>query len=223
MKNSLDRFFYKEYEDEINANLLENNYAFPRNEVLNYIRELNDLDISEYLSWLDNNFTMTVITIEDAVQYSSINVVTNQISEKMISAGDSGYTHLQIGKILQDDGLDRTDGTYTKYGENHAKTAAYLGYLYSLNRCYYVSCIGYVINELSEYEQGKLFARLMVRTNLFKTVYYLSKSGMVNMREVFDMLSEKTYVRRRSNIKMFFQKLVSNENKCLTIADKIKF
>ena len=221
MNNSIDIFFRKEFENEVNINLLENDYVFPAEKVLEYIGIINETDIHTYFKWLDNNFSTTMIDVEDAVQYSSFDDVIRNVSEKMIIAGDVGLSHLQIGKILQDDGKVRKDGAYTKYGENHAKTACYLGYLFSLRKSYYVSAIGYVIDDLSFEDQSKLFARLFVRTNLFRMVYYLSKSGEVNLRKVFDMLSEKTYIRRRSNIKMLFQKLVEVEPESAKVVNRI--
>lgn len=139
-----------------------------------------------------------------------------------MEAGNKGFTHLEIGKLLQNDGVSRNDGAYTKYGENHAKTATYLGYLFSIKRFYYVSAIGYVLSKLSVEEQEKLFVRLLLRTNLFKTVFYLVKNGNVSMRDIFDMLSEKTYIRRKNNIYYFFQKL-KNEKSCIKILESITY
>lgn len=221
MKNSLDIFFSKSLEDETNTYLLENDFVFPHEEILEYIKELINIDISDYLLWLDQHFGTIILSVEDAIQYSNFEDATVRIVEKLISAGDLGYSHIEIGKFLQNDGITRKDGANTKYGENHAKTAQYLGYVFSINRCYYVSSVGYILNELSGEEQDKLFARLFIRTNLFKTVYYLSKSGNVCLRDIFDMLSEKTYIRRRSNIKFLFQKLTSKEQICTDITNKI--
>lgn len=223
MSNNINDFFTKDLENELNINLLEKDYQLPTERLLQYVKRINDIEIKSYLAWLDDNFSTTIIEVEDAVQYSNFDDVVSSISKKMIDAGDEGLSHLQIGKLLQDDGIVRKDGAYTKYGENHAKTATYLGYLFSLKKSYYVSSLGYIIEALDAEEQNKLYARLFIRTNLFKTIYYLSKSGEVHLREVFDMLSEKTYIRRRSNIKMLFQKLMEIEPDCSEIANKIVY
>ena len=222
MDNIIDLFFSKQYENDLNTRILENEYVLSIKGVLAYILEINEIGVEEYMQWLDTHFCSAYLTTEDAIQYSSFNDVTKRIAEVMINAGDEGYSHLEIGKLLQDDGIDRSEGTYTKYGENHAKTATYLGYLFSIKRCYYVSAIGYVLSELSSEEQEKLFIRLFLRTNLFKSVYYLAKNGKISMREVFDMLSKNTYVRRRSNIKFFFQKL-NGENCCKAFLENITY
>ena len=222
MDNQLNLFFSKKYENDINFRMLENDYYFPANDVLSYIRELNEICVDEYVQWLNDHFCTTILSIEDAIQYSNFEDATKKVVEVIIEAGNKGFTHLEVGKLLQNDGVIRTDGAYTKYGENHAKTATYLGYLFSIKRFYYVSAIGYVLFKLSLEEQEKLFVRLFLRTNLFKTVYYLAKNGNVSMRDIFDMLSEKTYIRRKSNIYYFFQKL-KNEKSCIKIIESITY
>lgn len=222
MDNQLNLFFTKTYENDINFRMFENDYYFPANDVINYIRKLNEISVDEYVQWLNEHFCTTILSTEDAVQYSNFEDATKRVVEVIMEAGNKGFTHLEIGKLLQNDGVSRNDGAYTKYGENHAKTATYLGYLFSIKRFYYVSAIGYVLSKLSVEEQEKLFVRLLLRTNLFKTVFYLVKNGNVSMRDIFDMLSEKTYIRRKNNIYYFFQKL-KNEKSCIKILESITY
>lgn len=223
MENRLDDFFTKKFETDINKCILEKNYIFPQEKMLEYVREVINTDILKYFDWLASHFTCSVLSINDAVQFSSFEDATKRIVEKMIRAGDEGYSHIQIGKFLQDDGSWRTDGAYTKYGENHAKTASYLGLLFALNKCYYVSSVGYMLDSLTKDQQEKLIARMFVRTNLFKSIFYLSMNGKVCLRELFDFISEATYVRRRSNIKKLFQELENVEIRSTSIINKIIF
>lgn len=221
MENSIDCFFLKTFEDEVNRRLLHKDFILSVDKVIGYIKHINSTEIKTYLLWLDEHFSLVTLGIEDAVQYSNFDVATYSVVEKMIMAGDIGYSHLEIGKMLQEDGKKRTNVAYIKYGENHVKTARYLGYVFSLRNFYYVSALGYVLDRLDDIDRKKLYARLFVRTNLFKTIYYLSKSGEVPLRRVFDMLSDTTYIRRRSNIKMLFEKLVEEEPDCEEIIRKI--
>lgn len=223
MNDIVSKFFSKEIENDINNRLLENNYVFPSNMMHEYLEEIINIDIEDYFVWLDNHFSSCLFSIDDAVQYSDFEDATFRIVVKLLEAGDEGYSYIQIGKMLQDDGIVRTDWAYRKYGENHAKTASYLGYLFSINRVFYVSAIGYSLNQLTETEQKKLFARLFIRTTLFKTIYYLTKSDKVYLRELLDMLTHQTYLRRRSSIKKLYKNLVVAEPSCLEIVDKIVF
>ena len=129
MQEMLSLFYSKSYENEINELMLDKTYSFEQAEIVRYARQLIDIPVEEYIKWLDNSFSGLSISYEDAVQYSKLDDATDNIVRYMIDAGDMGYTHVEIGKLLQNDGVERTSGTDTKYGENHAKTAKYLGYL----------------------------------------------------------------------------------------------
>ena len=216
-------FFSCQLESDINMKLLENDYCFPSDVMHKYVNDLISIDIDEYYRWLDDHFSTALFSIDDAVQYSDFNDATNSIVYVLIAAGDQGYSYITIGKMIQNDGVERTEWAYRKYGENHAKTAAYLGYLFSISRYSYVSSIGYALKGFNEVEQSKLFARLFIRTTLFRTIYYLSKSGNVDLRELLDMLTDQTYLRRRSSIKKLFKHLVQAEPKCVETYNKIVF
>lgn len=223
MDDTISLFFSKQLETQINHQLLEKSYVFPSERMHNYAIELINTNIDDYFTWLNDHFSSGLFSIEDAVQYSSFNDATNRIVERMLESGDEGYSYIQIGRLIQNDGVPRTEWAYRKYGENHAKTAVYLGYLYSINRVCYVSSIGYTLRQLTEVEQKKLFARLFVRTTLFKTIYYLSDSNNVDLRNLLDMLTDQTYLRRRSSIKKLYKNLVEAEPTCLEIVNRISF
>ena len=223
MDNIFKEFFSHQYEEDINIRLLENDYVFPQDMFHNYLSDLIEIDIREYFRWLDEHFSASVLSIDDAVQFSDFHDATSGIVEALLSAGDYGYSYIEIGKKLQNDGISRTEWAYRKYGENHAKTATYLGYLFSINRCCYVSAIGYSLSSFTDTEQMKLFARLFTRTTLFKSIYYLTRSGIVDLRELFDMLTRETYIRRRSSIKKLYKNLILAEPECNEIFKRIDF
>ena len=106
-----------------------------------------------------------------------------------------------MGKLLQDDGKERTDAAYVKYGENHSKFAKELGLAFELCNTYYLSGVGYIYLELTEEDKERLLMRLMIRSTLIKRLYQASQNGTVNLREFLYMLADSTYLRRKSNIK----------------------
>lgn len=211
MKLILNDFFNKSFESEINKSLQELSYEFSEIEILHYLRSIISIDITEFLTWIDLNSFITIDS-SDMPQLSDYNDAFYNVVYKLREAGDKGFRYIEIGQMLQNDGVVRNDMANRKYGENHAKAAEYLGFLYSLHYHYYVSCIGYVIDKLSPDELKKLYVRLFIRTNLFKAIYIFSKSGVLNFRLLFDMLSDKTYKRRLSSTKYMINSLnLSNE------------
>ena len=122
-----------------------------------------------------------------------------------------GLNFQEIGRLLQDDGIERKVGAYVKYGENHTKTAQTLGLAFELCNTYYLSGVGYIFIELNEEDREKLLTRMILRSKLFTRMMQASVNGKVNMREFLYMLSDSTYVRRRSNVKKMMGYLIQSD------------
>ena len=216
-------FFNKTFENEINNKLQELSYAIPKEEILKYIRSIINLDVAEFLQWIDKNNFFTIDST-DMPQLSDFNAAFYDVVYKLKNAGDKGFRYVDIGILLQNDGVKRKDMANRKYGENHAKASEYLGYLYSLHYHYYVSCIGYILEFLNNDEKEKLFNRLLIRTNLFRAIYLFSRKRRVNFRMLFDVLSAQTYKRRLEGTKLMLSKLTKNkEYNFAQILDKIDY
>ena len=57
MNDLLTTFFNKSYENSLNEKLQELSYIFPKQEVYNYVKKIINLEIIEFLNWIDfNNF-----------------------------------------------------------------------------------------------------------------------------------------------------------------------
>ena len=223
MYTILDDFHYKTLENDINKEIVFYDYKLPENEILNYVHELIDIDIEQFLNWQSKNYTSIRISSNDMVQFSSFSDVL-RISNEMIKNKDKGIKWKEAGSILLNDGIQRKNGALVKYGENHLKTSEYLGYIFSLENTYFVSCIGYINKKLNDEEKSKLLTRLIIRTNLFRIIYVFQKNGEVELRKIFDMLSDSTYRRRLSNVRKLFDILLkSNEYDFSKIISKIKY
>lgn len=221
MNNLLDDFFNKTTESEFNQNLQELSYNLPKSNVLDYIRAIINIPIIDFLDWIDCH-TFVTIDSSDVPQLSNYEDAFYNIVNILIENGDTGYRYIEMGKMLQNDGVVRNEIADRKYGENHAKAAEYLGYLYSLKFYYYVSCLGYCVNDLDDSEKKRFFVRLLLRTNLFKFVYLCTKNGPMEMSRALDILSPSTYRRRLSSLKLVLNSLKeSNEYNFNTILKNI--
>ena len=220
----LDTFFSKQFENKINMKMMNYDYMVPINDINEYIQKIINIPIIDFVNYVKDNYLNdeVILSSKDAIQFSSFVNTNKNILLKIKMKGDKGFQFKDIGKFLLDDNIPRKDGAYTKYGENHAKTAEYFGLLYNLKNTYFLSCIGYVYNNLTEDDQTKLLTRLILRTNfLIKIVLILQKNNC-NMREIFSMLSDSTYYRRKSNIKFIIKYLITN-NIELIFLDNIQF
>ena len=82
-----------------------------------------------------------------------------------------------------------------------SKTAEALGLLYELTRTYFVSCIGEIYLTLNDEDKKKLNTRLFLRNKFISRLIKVTANGKVDARQFLYMLSDATYVRRKSNLK----------------------
>jgi hypothetical protein len=104
------------------------------------------------------------------------------------------------------------------------KTAEALGLLYELTHTYFVSCIGTIYLNLNEEDRKKLNVRLFLRNKFIARLIKATASANVDARQFLYMLSDATYIRRKSNIKCIFRYLQeSNEYDFSSLIERIIF
>lgn len=213
MDNVLNSFMSKELDNEYNSKLLDKDYVFSESDFMYVVEHLCSVKETEFLEWTHQHIYNFSFGTEDIIQFSSLDNATKKICLVLLEHGDTGFRHIEIGKMLQNDGLSRTDNCNTKYGENHSKTASILGLLFAIKKYYYVSCFGRIINCLDDEKYNKLLIRLIIRTNLFRAIYLMSMNeGNINLRTVCSSISDKTYTRRKSNIATILDILKSSND-----------
>ena len=199
MNDIVSVFFSMEYEKKINKDILFCKYnASP---VKTYVDELNNIPLIRYVSFIEKLSNKEKITPRDVFQFSDFNNATDGLCKKIIGKDKHGLKFIDVGKMLLDDGEVRKDGAYTKYGENHIKTAEMLGLAFELCKAYYLSGLGYVYIQLDDISKEKLIHRLILRNKLIVRLYQAAMNGKVNVRDFFMVLSDSTYIRRRGNVK----------------------
>ena len=159
------------------------------------------------------------------MQFSDFDDCTVKMCKILKDAGDKGFGHLEIGKLLENDGIERKDGAYIKYGENHSKTATQLGLLNQMSNRYFLSCLGYIFNDLSDENKEKLICRLILRNkHVRRLVYKCYFNEKVSYCDETGFLSQKTMLRRKSNVKKVINILKENKEYDLKeILSKIDF
>lgn len=222
--NVLDAFYSRTYENGINKKMLYYDYRLPVEEIENYVQQILCVPVEQFIQRDIDMETAEAIMPKDVFQFSSLEAGTVQICHALNEAGNPGVTFIQAGKLLLDEGTQRKDGAYIKYGENHLKTAEALGLLYELTHTYFVSCIGVVYLKLSEDDRKKLTVRLFLRNKFIARLIKATATANVDARQFLYMLSDSTYTRRKSNIKCILRYLQeSTEYDFSTIIDKIYF
>ena len=197
----LDAFYSRTYEKEINKKMLYYNYNFPKSEVEDYVRQILCVPVEMFVHRDLQSETLEAITPKDVFQFSTLEAGTDHVCRSLKDAGNPGVTFIEAGKLMLNDGTRRKDTAYIKYGENHLKTAEALGLLYELTRTYFVSCIGEIYLTLNDEDKKKLNTRLFLRNKFISRLIKVTAKGKVDARQFLYMLSDATYVRRKSNLK----------------------
>ena len=218
-------FFEKTFEKEINDKMMYYSYSFEYEKVMDYINKIINIPLSFFIEYIISNYNVFYLEASDVFQFSNLEDCTSNLCKVIKSFGDKGYTVLEIGKLLENDGILRKDGAYTKYGENQSKTGCQLGLLNNISNKFFLSCIGNVFNELSEDDKNKLLRRLMLRNKLVQRLLYkASKTGNANYNFETGFLSESTRLRRKSNVRMVIEYICStNETDLTGLLCKIAF
>ncbi|AEV30224.1 hypothetical protein SpiGrapes_2461 [Sphaerochaeta pleomorpha str. Grapes] len=203
MSNSeLLLFFSGTYEKSLNGKMLYRNYKLPEDEVISYIDRISNYPFLDFLDIINGYNDVSYLTYDDVFQFSSFEDATCNICKVIKNAGDEGYSCIEIGKMLENDGKQRKDGAYTKYGENHAKTACQLGLLHSMSNVYFLTCIGACVNDLPIDISEKFISRICLRNNLIKKIIRrIHTAGQASYFSEVDFLCQSTAERRSSNVK----------------------
>ena len=163
MQQTLDIFFSRSFEKEINDKMLEYSYEFPYNIVMDYIHNLISIPYKNYIIYCNQNIYKNRISSSDIPQLSSIDCCTVNMCKSLANANDKGYSLLEIGKLLFKENKDRNDMAYRKYGENHVKTAKLFGLTQDLDDIWFLTCLGKVFHNLDINNQSSLLARTILR------------------------------------------------------------
>ena len=209
--NTLDDFYNRSFEKVINNKMLYYNYEFPWGEVKAYIRDMLSIPVKDYIDYDILLETKESITPKDVFQFSNLEACTSKICHVLAEAGNPGVKFAQAGELLLNDGKKRKETAYIKYGENQLKTATALGLLYELSNTYFLSCIGIYYERLSADDQKKLVTRLFLRSKLIARLIKASSLATVDARQFLYMLSESTYIRRKTNLKHVLKFLNSSD------------
>ena len=134
MRDIVAEFFSQKYEKKINNDILY--YDFSKEEVAIYVEQVISEPIDRFLAYIKGITVKNRIETGDVIQFSNIEDATTIFCEKVNEINNPGLNFQEVGRLLQDDGIERKVGAYVKYGENHTKTAQTLGLAFELCNTY---------------------------------------------------------------------------------------
>lgn len=201
----------------VNYIISDNLFTTSSNSYINIINKFTSSDIEILLDSID--YSHLKLKSYDIPQFSNfVNSTINLIN--VLSNIETPLNYNDIGLLLTDG--NKKDGAYKKYGENHSKTAELLE-LVSISsttpKLVSLTSLGKTLLSVERSIFQKIIFFEILKCNLIKLLLSLCKlHDEVNVKEIcLKVISEKTYIRRRSNIKSLVNILKVQEIKELNL------
>lgn len=220
-RDILSLFFDGIFEGCINEKMFYRDYCFPEEDVLEYVSCLVDTSLATFIQYIREKLSVLFLEFNDIVQFSSLQDATINLTAVLGSKGDEGFTFVDLGRMLLNDGKERNNAAYRKYGENHTKTAQEFGLTQILYSKTYLTCLGKVLNRLPDSDQLKLLRRTILRNRYIQLMIKLSESETLSIDSQMGLLSESTKIRRRSNMRTVWQLIVQEDKKVAYLLSKV--
>ena len=219
--NIIAVFFDRSFERSINEKMFYRDYEFPEEEVVEYCLALTRCSMTSFIRYIREESAIPFLDYNDFVQFSSLADATVGITKVIEDHGDEGFSYVDIGKMLLDDGAVRKETAYRKYGENHTKTAQEFGLTQILFSKTYLTCIGKIINDLSESMIHALLRRLILRNRYIKLMIKLSGTERLSLDSQMGLLANTTKIRRLSNIRKLWQFILEEDYETVPLLSRV--
>ena len=193
-------FYSKWFESESTLLLLENPEFFSQKAMENYLYQVINYPLKEYIYYIIENPITNEITSKDITQLSSIEDCTTNMCKMMLLNGNCGLTLPQIASGLHADKNYKDNlVALTKYGENQVKTACQLGLTIFHNNLWYLTSIGVVFPLVPNDVKRKFFSISLLRDPFYSKVISSMCQQETNLIDFMTILSESTQKRRSSS------------------------
>lgn len=163
---------------------------------------LLNTDIKVIIDILKESKTKDMITSGNIPQFSSMEDGSLKVVDTLYRSGIENMTFENLGFYLN--GCDRNKVAKKKYGENHSKFSALLDLTtittIKNRKLINMSVLGNSFKDLSEEQQKKLLARLILRIPIIQYLFIDALDKEINVFDYMHGLSNNTKIRRKPNV-----------------------
>lgn len=193
------RFMTRSFEKSVDYYMLaDKNYMVPRQRVREYIARVLSIPYSSFIDFIRDN--KGIIEDDQLTQSSNFAACSTEMCAAIESKGNPGMRFVDIGQLFPQYIKQHNDTAFRKYGENQVKTSAQLGLTFEYYDYWYLTCVGYVFNELDLQEQVSLLARTILRTPLYQDLVLKLLTGDVFLTDYMKQIAPSTQGRRAGSI-----------------------
>ena len=197
---NIEDFFSKRFEKESTNILLEKPTYFSATMMEDYVYQLMSYSLEDYISYLSEHPNKTEIISRDITQLSNFDDCTTNMCGIMLENDNQGLSLTDIAtKLHGDDNFKDNAVALTKYGEDQVNTACQMGLTVFKNDLWYLTGIGYVMNNLPEKVQSRYYAINLIGDSFYSEIILSLHKKDTNLRDYMSILSESTQKRRSSS------------------------
>lgn len=181
-KEWLDLFFCESFEKQINDLVLDDwDYEVPRDSMINYANHLLAIPYKEYIDYTDpytyvDDYDLPKIPIDK----SEVTVILNYFQQE----DNRGLTPLEVGHYINQ-ACHKSYSNVNVYGAKILSTAQIMGLVYSYFGKWYLNCIAYILDELSEEMSQSLISRMILRNKGIASIIYELQSSSHSFSNFF--------------------------------------
>lgn len=193
------RFMTRSFEKSVDYYMLsDKNYVVPQKRVKNYIDKILSIPYSEYIDYIKDY--KGIVNDDQLTQSSSFAACSTEMCSALESQGNPGLHFVDIGKLFPQYVKVKNEAAFRKYGENQIKTSTQLGLTFEYYGCWYLTCVGYIFNDLEVDKQKSLLARTILRIPLYQSIIAEIQDNDVDIMRYMQSLSASTIGRRSKSI-----------------------
>lgn len=193
------RFMTRSFEKSVDYYMLsDKNYVVPKQKVKDYIDKVLAIPYYEFIEYIKEN--KGVIEDDQLTQSSNFAACSSEMCIAMESQGNPGLKFVEIGQLFPQYVKVKNDTAFRKYGENQVKTSSQLGLTFEYYNCWYLTCMGYIYNDLTVQQKKSLLARTVLRIPLYQSIITEILDKDVNLTDYMQSLSDSTKGRRSGSI-----------------------
>lgn len=178
--------------------LSDKNFVVPKQKVHDYIKKILSIPYTDFIVYVRTN--KGVVKIDQLTQSSNFAACSSLMCKAIEWQGNPGMKFVDIGQLFPQYIKQQNETAYRKYGENQVKTSAQLGLTFEYYDYWYLTCVGYVFNELNQQEQEALLARTILRVPLYQDLLLRLMQGDVFLTDYMEQIAPSTKGRRAGSI-----------------------
>ena len=195
----IKRFMTRSFEKCVDYCILaDKNYLISRQKMHDYIGHVLSIPYSEFIDYIKDN--RGIIDNDQLTQSSNFAACSTEMCTAIESKGNPGMRFVDIGQLFPKYIKQKNETAFRKYGENQVKTSAQLGLTFEYYDYWYLTCVGYVYNELNQQQQEMLLARTILRIPLYQDLLLRLLTCDVFLTDYMKQIAPSTQGRRSGSI-----------------------